>query len=232
MRAKMKHNLRRAIFAACVLAPLAALAQTAPTTPAAGEQPPAAAPPAVGEAFQVDGFRSAHWGMTDAQVKAAIRQDFNIPPEKVKSEENAAERTTVLLVTVPDVLEGAGLARVSYILGYTSKKLIQVSILWGTAVDPQAPPDKIVTAANQLRELLLNSGYQSNTIIVNARLPDGTILVFQGQDADKHSTVLRLASTPAQTRGGKEEKPSTALSLSYIVDSQNPDIYRLKKGQF
>jgi hypothetical protein len=82
--------------------------------------------------------------MTDAQVKAAIRKDFNNPAEKIQTEENASERTAVLTVTVGDLLEGAGKARVSYILGYASKKLIQVNIVWGTTIDPQAKPDRIV----------------------------------------------------------------------------------------
>jgi len=38
----------------------------------------------------------------------------------VKTEENAAERTTILTVTVNDLLEGAGLARVPYVLGVRS----------------------------------------------------------------------------------------------------------------
>jgi len=65
-------------------------------------------------------------------------------------------------------------------------------------------------------------------------MADGTILVFQGQDADKHTTVLRLANAPAPAKGAKTEGPdgSVALSLSYTLDSRSPDIFRLKKGQF
>jgi len=69
--------------------------------------------------------------------------------------------------------------------------------LWGTPVDPQAHHDKIVTAANQLRQLFLDSGYQPETVVTNARMADETIFVFEGQDADKHTTVLRLANAPA-----------------------------------
>jgi len=186
------------------------------------------------EHVNVEGFRSARWGMDAAQVKAAILKDFGITAEKVKTEENAAERTTILSVTVSDLLEGAGPARVSYVFGFKTKKLIQVTILWGTPVDSQAHPDKIVTAANQLRQLFLDSGYQPETVVTNARMADGTILIFQGQDADKHTTVLRLANAPAPAKGAKTEGPggSVALSLSYTLDSRSPDIFRLKKGQF
>ena len=184
----------------------------------------------------VDGFRSAKWGMTDAQVKEAIRKDFGIAPDKTSSEENLAERTTVLSVTVPDLLEATGTARISYIFGYASKKLIQVNVLWGNAVDPQASAERIVAAANELRQLFVDSGYQADTIVTNAKMPDGSVLVFKGQDAEKHTTLLRLAAgtvtrPPAK---GEQAKPveTAALSLSYILDAINPDIYRLKKGLF
>lgn len=182
----------------------------------------------------VGGFRSARWGMDDGDVKAAIQKDFGVPPSNVSTVENAVERTTVLTTTVRDLLEGAGTARLSYILGYKSKKLIQVTLLWGTPVDPRVPTENIVTAANQLRQLLLDSGYEPKTITVNARVADGSILVFEGQDAAKHMTQLRLLSTPSAAKGPQKKGgvASIALSLSYVLDSHNPDIFRLKKGQF
>ena len=119
----------RLVLTLMIAAPLGTLAAAQSATPTKDEQPAAPAPNAESsEPFQVDGFRSARWGMTDAQVKAAIRRDFNIPPEKIQTEENASERTAILTITVGDVLEGAGKARISYIFGYTSKKLIQVNI--------------------------------------------------------------------------------------------------------
>jgi hypothetical protein len=228
---------RVAILAGLFLTPAIAASQTAPSFEQR-QQPETAGPSpetAPAEHVKIEGFRSAHWGMDAAQVKAAIQKDFGISAEKVKTEENAAERTTVLSVAVNDLLEGAGPARVSYILGFKTKKLMQINILWGTPVDPQAPPEKIVAAGNQLRQLFLDSGYEPETVVTNARMADGSILVFQGQDADKHTTVLRLASgsVPVATKGSKEAKAETvALSLSYILDSRNPDIFRLKKGQF
>jgi hypothetical protein len=215
--------------AAAALAASSAATRTQPSG-ASGAAPETG--PAV--AVTVEGFRSARWGMNDAEVKAAIRQDFGITPARVSTTENAAERTTVLSVAIGNLLDGAGTARLSYILGYKSKKLIQVTILWGTAIDPQVPPESIVAAANQLRQLFFDSGYQPKSIIANSRLADGSILVFEGQDADGHTTVLLLADRPSpakapQSKGGVA---SIALSLSYILDRRNPDIFRLKKGEF
>jgi hypothetical protein len=229
----------RAALIAVLLSALPTIAQ-AETSPAAKtDSPPSAAPsqPAAPAApAHVDGFRSAKWGMTDAQVKAAIRSDFNIAEDKLKGSDNLAEKTHALTVNVPDLLEGAGTAEVSYVFGYTTKKLIQVNILWSTALDPQATPQKIAAAADQLRVLFLGSSYDPQTVTANAKMPDGSILVFQGQDADKHTTLLRLVTgtlTPTD-KDGKSGKPVAVatLTLSYVLDAREPDIFRLKKGSF
>jgi hypothetical protein len=208
-----------------------AQAAAAPPSDTSAQPPPAAS----GETAHIDGFRGAKWGMTEAEVKTAITNDFKIPVDKLKTEPNPNERTAVLTIQVPDLIDGAGTARVSYIFGYTSKKLIQVNLVWGTPVDPQAKPDGIVAAANQLRDLFMGSGYDPHTVVANARANDGEVIVFEGQDADKRTTLLRLvAGQPAADKDAKKDKPPavTALFLSYILDSRNPDIYRLKKGQF
>lgn len=206
-----------------------------PSAAGAAVEKPAA--PAQPQPVRVEGFRSAHWGMTEAQVKAAIRKDFRIPADKVHTEENRSERTTVLTVTVDDLLDGAGKARVSYILGYSTKKLIEVNIVWGTTVDSKVKPESIVAAANQLRTLFLSSGYDPKTIAGNVATGHGRITVFEGEDAEKRMTVLRLlsAEAPASTRQhhkGEVKKRTVVLVLSYVEKPTDPDIYRLKKGQF
>ena len=219
-------------LAAAVLAGIGtAAAQPAPSEPA---NPPAKTEEPA-EPAKVTGFRSAQWGMNANEVKAAIKKDFNVAPEKVRPEENQSEKTTVLSIIVPDLIEGAGKAHVSYILGYSSKKLIQVNITWGTPADKEAKIDHVVAAANQLRTLFLSAGYQADTITSNVPSADGTIVVFQGQDAEKHTTLLRLANGSVQgpVKNGKRETiPTVALQLSYILDARSPDIFRLKKGQF
>jgi hypothetical protein len=210
----------------------AALAAEPPTqTPAPAPKPAETAP-----AMQVQGFRDARWGMDANEVKAAIRKDFNIAPDKVQAEENTSERTSALSITVPNLIEGAGKARVSYIFGFTTKKLIQVNAIWGTPVDPAVKPDEVVAAANQLRDLFIASGYEPGSVHTNVGTKDGTIVVFEGEDADKHATLLTLVNStiPGPVKNGKHEPATQAvvLRLSYILDPQNPDIFRLKRGQF
>lgn len=177
---------------------------------------------------KVDGFRSANFGMTEAQLRAAIRKDFNLAGEKVAAEENPTEHTTALSVTVNDLLPDAGPARISYIMGFKSKRLFQVNILWGAPMSPEAAPEKLLTAAATLRDYFLAAGYPSDTVVTNVRAGDGSTIVFRGADAQKRTTLLRvIGGTPKEG-----EKPAAGLLLSYIQDPRNPDIFRIGKGQF
>lgn len=223
------------LFCALVLLLTGAAAALA-ADPPAQTPPPTPKPAETAPTMQLQGFRSAHWGMDANEVKAAIKKDFNIAPDKLQTEDNASERTSALSIAVPNLIEGAGKARVSYIFGFTTKKLIQVNAIWGTPVDPAVKPDEVVAAANQLRDLFIASGYEAGSVHTNVGTKDGTIVVFEGEDADKHATLLTLVNStiPGPVKNGKHE-PSTqavVLRLSYILDPQNPDIFRLKKGQF
>jgi hypothetical protein len=59
-----------------------------------------------------------------------------------------------------------------------------------------------------------------------------------GEDADKHMTVLRLVASAEASGQQKQQRKGNApgagivLLLSYVQDPRNPDVYRLKKGQF
>jgi hypothetical protein len=80
---------------------------------------------------EVEGFRSTKFGMTEADVKVAIANDFGIKGAAVHEQPNAGERTKVLLVKVADLLPGGGTVEISYVFGYRTKKLIQISVSCG-----------------------------------------------------------------------------------------------------
>ena len=179
---------------------------------------------------RIEGFRSAAFGMTDAQVRQAIRKDFPGPGEKITSEVNAAEKTTVLGVVVPDLIPNTGKARVSYILGYSSKKLIQVNVNWAAEPKSQASAEGLVGAANLLRNYFLADGYRPDSVVANQQLPNGYI-VFRGLDARARMVVVVLSGTTGAERDREKAAP-IALQLSYILDPEHPDVYQVPKGTF
>jgi hypothetical protein len=101
---------------ACERAALAQQKAPADETPPAAprDQPsPPAEPPAA-----IDGFPN------EEQVRQAIRKDFPTAAAKITSAVHPSEKTTVLSIGVADLLPDTGNARISYIFGYRSKKLI------------------------------------------------------------------------------------------------------------
>jgi hypothetical protein len=170
--------------------------------------------------------------MTESQLRAAIRKDFKLGEDKVSVDENPIERTTALLITVPDLLPEAGPARISYMLGFKSKKLIQINVVWGAGQTPAVKPEKLQLAAASLQQYFLAQGFPPDKVVANARVNDGSVLVFQGIDAQKRMTQLRFIGMPGEGAEKENGAPPMTLLLSYIQDPQNPDVYRIAKGQF
>jgi len=219
-------SAKSAIAAAIlVLLPFATFAQQrqAPA-PAA----PAAAAPA-GE-YRLAGFRSANFGMTADQVRQAIRKDFNVAADKIETAENAVERTQILAVTVPDLLPSAGPAQVAYVIGYRTRQLVQVTVTWGGTVNPQLAPAAAIDSARMLQGYLAGLGYKADTVATNLAQPDGSIVVFRGDDAQGRRTILVLGGVAAPE--GQKPAGPPVLQISYIRDPATPDVFQIRKGDF
>jgi hypothetical protein len=199
-----------------------------PAPAAPSEAMPAPAGPVTAD---VTGFRSARFGMTEAQVRAAIEKDFRTRPDEIRSEENKAEQTQVLAMQAPDALPGGGTASVSYVFGYKSKTLIQVGLSWSKATDEKMTPEQLYSNANVLRAHFLESGYKPDTVATNMPV-NGGLLMFRGSDAREHTTVLMLQGTFSQGENNQRVLTPTALLLFYIADAKSPDVFRLPPGSF
>jgi hypothetical protein len=186
---------------------------------------PSAAP------YSVEGFRSAHFGMGEDAVRSAIHADFKIPDAKIVKETNPTERTTALTVSVPNLLPGAGPARVSYILGYAQKQLIHVNAIWTSPKPAEGLPNELMGAATALRNYFLSLGFERDGLVHDAPLADGAVLLFQGSDL-KGRMVSLIAGSVQARRTDKKTEVEQVIRLSYIENPKNPDIYRISPGSF
>jgi hypothetical protein len=197
-------------------------AAPAPSAPA-----PATAPAIIG------GFRHARFGMTESEVEQAVRTDFPTAGRRLTVAANPSERTTVLSLPVTDLLPGSGPAWIFYALGYRTRRLIQINILWQSEGDSRERDQTIVATANNLRDYFLGEDFAGGSVMSNRKLSDGSILVFEGIDRDRHMVLLLLNRAIAAASAAKRPRsPPLRLELSYIADSAHPDIYRIAKGQF
>jgi len=208
--------------------PSAAADQGAAKDQSGRDQPsPPAGPPA-----QIEGFRQARFGMSEEQVRQAIRKDFPGAAAKLTVAVHPSEKTTVLSLSVTDLLPHTGNARRSYILGYRSKKLAQINIVW-TSDGTAAGDETVVGMANSLRDYFTSENFKPDSVIVNHQLAANAILVFRGSDEQKRTVLLVLSGVAASARSeDKKEPPPLTLELSYIEDPAHPDVFKIGKGQF
>ena len=233
------------IFAFCMVAAAPALAQ-APTRPKAAVTPKPAATVATPEVAAapadaataddrtkaiVEGFRTARFGMNEADVRAAISKDFGAKPDAIKTQDNPAELTHSLLVTVPDLLPNGGTAEVSYVLGYKSKTLIQVGAVWSKASDAAITPERLFSNANILRAHFMSEGFKPETVAVNTPI-NGGLLMFRGSDARDRSVMLLLQGSFETKENNQRVLTPTGLLLFYVADAKSPDVFKLPPGQF
>lgn len=224
------------IMTAAGLQPAAAQARkdVVPAPSPAAPAPNAAAPQpmvAPGATAEVTGFRSAKFGMSENDVRAAIVKDFAVKPDAIRAEANPNEQTRVLIVKAPDVLPGGGVAEVSYVFGYKSKTLIQVGASWSKSTDEKMTPEQLFSNSTMLRSHFIAAGYKPDTIASNMPI-NGGILMFRGSDAKDRTTMLILQGTI--TKGEKEQNvlTPTGLMLIYVADAKAPDVFRLAPGSF
>lgn len=205
----------------------------------APQEAPAAPAASADRLAQVEGFRSARFGMVEAEVERTILSDLKVQKDRIKKLSNTVERTQSLVVEGADLLPESGKATVAYIFGFTSKKLTQVNILWGGLSDRTVGAQAIATTADVLRNYFVGQNFPPEGMLVNARLEDGSIVVFRGRDAKGRMVWLRLYEQPVPSDkppapGTQPPKPEVrlALQLSYFEHPESPDIFSLKPGSF
>jgi hypothetical protein len=178
----------------------------------------------------IDGFRSAKFGTSMKNVKNAIYKDFQLRGSKVSTIKHPTEQTQSLGITVEQLLPNSGKARIVYVFGYKTNKLIQVNVLLGHPVDTSVTPQQIVDSGNILGNHFFKKRYQEDGLVAHARLNDGSILIFRGKDQKGRMVLLHLSNP--QPNDKNSEGIKMTLSLSYIEKPGRPDAYQLEDGAF
>ena len=178
----------------------------------------------------IDGFRSAKFGMRIDEVKQAILRDFGISDSKIDAISHPTEQTQSLGISIDKLLPQSSKSRAVYVFGYKSKRLMQVNILMGHPVDTDITPQQVVDSGNMLGNHFFKKRYQEDGLVAHARLNDGSVLIFRGKDQKGRMALLRL-SNPPSSEGNKEDLKIT-LSLSYIEKPEQPDAFQLKEDDF
>ena len=178
----------------------------------------------------IDGFRSAKFGMTMQEVKGSILKDFGMFDSKIDAISHPTEQTKSLGITIDKLLPNSGKSRVVYVFGFKSKRLMQVNILTGHPVDTDITPQQVADAGNLLGSHFFKKRYQEDGLVAHARLDDGSVLIFRGKDQKGRMALLRLSNP--QPNEKKDGDLKISLILSYIEQPGQPDAFQLKEDDF
>lgn len=185
-------------------------------------------------AATVEGFRSARFQMTEEQLRKAIDGDFK--GAKIEKRTDAAARTQVLSIRVPDLIADRGVAQINYTLGYKSHRLIQVDIIWNKSIDPKITSEGLNAVTANLRQTMVERGFKKEKTVVNAATdrPD-VIIFFRGEDDEGRvaAVVGRFQFDPKaeEAKRVKIDEPISVV-LSYILNAKTPDVFKLERGKF
>jgi hypothetical protein len=180
----------------------------------------------------IDGFRTAKFGMSQAQVRGAIADDFKTPASAITQSENQLQHTAVLSVKIPDLVPGGGAAAVSYVFGYQSHKLIEVNILWSPEIDPDTTPAMLYQDGESLQQYFAGEGFPADRSTGNIATSNG-VLLFRATDATGNAVLLILSGNITKNqKADKSVLSPTALTLAYAADPMHPDVFQLAKGSF
>jgi hypothetical protein len=174
--------------------------------------------------FRVKGFRSAVFGMDQGQVLGAIAKDFHVPAEQVQTTVTPLDRTTVLTATVLGLDPGPGAAKVSYVLGAGSRRLVRVAVIWETATASERAA--LIDDGQILVNYFKAQTWEKDATEGRAPLEAGGLSLFSGEDPDGAAVEVAVQGSDGPSA------PPTALTVTYIQDVDHPDIYRLPEGAF
>ena len=128
-------------------------------------------------------------------------------------------------------MPGGGTAQISYIFGYRTKKLIQVTVSWSKETDKNMTPAKLFSNSSVLRDHFMSEDFKSGTVVTNMPIKNG-LLVFRGSDAKGHTTILMLQGIFSRRKDKQRVLKPNDLLLFYVANAKKPDIFRLPRGSF
>jgi hypothetical protein len=217
-------------------------AKPAPKPPAATAKPaPVTAAPAKG-ALDIKGFRSAMFGMTPAQVKAAVERDFG-PAVKMEEGNDPAKGAQVIMVKVDHLDPGPGAAQIAYVFGATSKTLAIINVMWATGAEPTEQERRAMAEAGQQLTAYFRSGptparasqgmsaFGANGLVLYTAVDaksSGVMVAIDGVEYHSTSGDKPIASPPP--------KGPASLRVGYELNAVKPDVKpaagTLKPGSF
>lgn len=150
----------------------------------------------------IDGFRSARFGMTRAEVQAAIAHDFS--GRAMVAEPTAPDATVrALRLTLLRLNPGPGPADIVYLFDAATDQLVQVNVGWTSPTSPTDDERLAIAQAGARLQSYLREGAPRGCARNDGGVVDpATLLLFRAADERGSFIELVAGGVRFQTNGG------------------------------
>ncbi len=137
----------------------------------------------------VTGYRSARFGMTAQEVRAAAAKDFG--SAVTLRSQTVEPGFTALALTAPTLKAGGVVPTVSYI--FRNGRLTIVNLTWATR-DPASPDDRkaLVDLAAETTAICLGHSWKPLAALRGKVVGDNTVVVFDASDDLGNGVMVQL----------------------------------------
>jgi hypothetical protein len=194
---------------------------------------PAAAPLPT-EPARITGFRSARFGMTVNEVRAAVAIDFGKAATALLPE--VVEPGFSALATRAPVAEVEGPARLIYV--FRDDHLIAVNVVRMTRVRPSdSERRQLITVAERITAQMLSKRWRPFALVRGRPVGGSQLIVFSGADDVGDGVELRLVGVGYAARAGDGQslvvaQPSGPAALRLVFRMDIDGLAILRPGDF
>jgi len=191
------------------------------------------------QGYEITGFRSAKFGMSPAEVRAAAAKDFGA--STLQANANPAEGTEALQLETPRLDPGPGAAQITYIFGARGHTLAHINVVWATGPEPTAAERAaILTGAVQLAHYFQTLPAPLKASLGARRTGPNSLLLFAGVDARGAGVEVSAEGVSYEMSGADAganiasppPKGPALLRVSYVRDVAHPDVIKIAPGAF
>ena len=191
----------------------------------------------LGERHPVTGYRSATWGMTPAEVRAAVAKDF--PGAEIGTEvTDPVRRTRAFVAAVKALPPGPTPAAITFVFGANSGRLIHVNLDWQYADATPAQRQDILAAGSRAVAGYNSYFWKFGSVARGVVTSVNSLVLFAAADEQGNKLEVRVQGVPYQVKtstGLLDAPPPTGQALLHIGLSSagaEADIYTIKPGDF
>lgn len=193
---------------------------------------------------QITGFGAATFGMTVDEVLAVARRDY--PGAEIVQDFEPVRQTALIhvgtarLAPIPES-PAVGPVSITYVFGYSSKRLTAVNVNWYTEGDATAGDrDALLKGGTDYVADLLRYAWEPFNTFRGLVIGPNTVLLFSGQDEFGRSVEvivdgvdLEVVSVADGVTTYRPAEPGpAALHIGVAERPDDPDVFTIPPGSF